>query len=35
MPSPASEWDPEPLLERPYDMEKNVRMFAEANARLT
>ena len=32
---PRSEWDPETLLERPYDMEKNVRLFAEANARLT
>jgi predicted metal-dependent enzyme (double-stranded beta helix superfamily) len=30
-----SEWDPETLLERPYDMEKNIRLFAEANARLT
>ena len=29
-----SEWDPETLLERPYDVEKNVRLFAEANARL-
>jgi predicted metal-dependent enzyme (double-stranded beta helix superfamily) len=30
-----SEWDPETLLERPYDMEKNIRLFEEANARLT
>lgn len=30
-----SEWDPETLLERPYDMEKNLRLFVEANARLT
>ena len=30
-----SEWDPETLLERAYDMEKNIRLFAEANARLT
>jgi hypothetical protein len=30
-----SEWDPETLLERAYDMEKNLRLFAEANARLT
>jgi predicted metal-dependent enzyme (double-stranded beta helix superfamily) len=29
-----SEWDPETLSERPYDVEKNVRLFAEANARL-
>jgi predicted metal-dependent enzyme (double-stranded beta helix superfamily) len=29
-----SEWDPETLLERAYDMEKNIRLFAEANARL-
>ncbi|HEV2101028.1 MAG TPA: hypothetical protein VGR45_19135 [Stellaceae bacterium] len=27
-----SEWDPETLTERRYDMEKNVRLFAEANA---
>jgi predicted metal-dependent enzyme (double-stranded beta helix superfamily) len=27
-----SEWDPETLLERPYDAEKNMRMFEEANA---
>jgi predicted metal-dependent enzyme (double-stranded beta helix superfamily) len=30
-----SEWDPETLSERPYDVEKNLRLFAEANARLT
>jgi predicted metal-dependent enzyme (double-stranded beta helix superfamily) len=30
-----SEWDPETLLERPYDVEKNIRLFAEANTRLT
>jgi predicted metal-dependent enzyme (double-stranded beta helix superfamily) len=30
-----SEWDPETLLERDYDMEKNLRLFEEANARLT
>jgi len=30
-----SEWDPETLLERGYDMEKNIRLFAEANTRLT
>src|SRR5438552_1531553 len=30
-----SEWDPETLLERAYDVEKNLRLFAEANARLT
>jgi predicted metal-dependent enzyme (double-stranded beta helix superfamily) len=28
-----SEWDPETLLERPYDAEKSMRMFEEANAR--
>jgi predicted metal-dependent enzyme (double-stranded beta helix superfamily) len=27
-----SEWDPETLLERPYDVEKNLRLFEEANA---
>jgi predicted metal-dependent enzyme (double-stranded beta helix superfamily) len=31
---PRSEWDPETLLERPYDMEKNLRLFSEANAVL-
>jgi len=30
-----SEWDAETLLEREYDMEKNTRLFAEANTRLT
>jgi predicted metal-dependent enzyme (double-stranded beta helix superfamily) len=29
-----SEWDPETLTERPYDIEKNMRLFTEANARL-
>ena len=29
-----SEWDPETLVERPYDIEKNMRLFTEANARL-
>jgi predicted metal-dependent enzyme (double-stranded beta helix superfamily) len=29
-----SEWDPETLLEKPYDLEKNMRLFQEANARL-
>ena len=28
-------WDAETLTERPYDMEKNIRLFAEANARYT
>ena len=28
-----SEWDAETLTERPYDMEKNIRLFTEANAR--
>ncbi len=27
-----SEWDPETLLERPYDVDKNLRLFEEANA---
>ena len=31
---PRSEWDPETLAERPYDVDKNMRLFAEANARL-
>ncbi len=29
-----SEWDPETLDERPYDIEKNMRLFQEANARF-
>jgi predicted metal-dependent enzyme (double-stranded beta helix superfamily) len=29
-----SEWDPETLLERPYDGDKNYRAFAEAEARF-
>ncbi len=29
-----SEWDPETLSERPYDVEKNMRLFQEANARF-
>ena len=29
-----SEWDPESLEERPYDIEKNVRYFEEANCAL-
>jgi len=29
-----SEWDPETLLERRYDVEKNMRLFEEANALL-
>jgi predicted metal-dependent enzyme (double-stranded beta helix superfamily) len=28
-----SEWDPETLLEERYDVEKNMRLFEEANAR--
>lgn len=31
---PRSEWDPEWLTERPYDVEKNIRLFKEANARF-
>jgi predicted metal-dependent enzyme (double-stranded beta helix superfamily) len=29
-----SEWDPETLMERAYDIDKNLRLFREANARL-
>jgi predicted metal-dependent enzyme (double-stranded beta helix superfamily) len=29
-----SEWDAETLTERPYDIEKNMRLFTDANARL-
>jgi predicted metal-dependent enzyme (double-stranded beta helix superfamily) len=29
-----SEWDPETLVERPYDIERNMRLFQEGNARL-
>lgn len=29
-----SEWDPETLLERPYDVEKNLQLFERANAHL-
>ena len=29
-----SEWDPEALTERPYDMKKNMRLFKEANERF-
>jgi predicted metal-dependent enzyme (double-stranded beta helix superfamily) len=29
-----SEWDPEDLTEQDYDIEKNMRLFEEANARL-
>ena len=28
------EWDPETLEEKPYDVEKNLRLFEEANARM-
>lgn len=31
--TPRSEWDPESLEERPYDVERARRLFAEANAR--
>lgn len=30
--TPRSEWDPETLQERPYDVDKALRMFEEANA---
>lgn len=29
-----SEWDPETLTERSYDIERNLRLFKEANARF-
>ena len=29
-----SEWDPETLIEAPYNLEKNMRLFKEANARF-
>ena len=29
-----SEWDPETLTERAYDVDKNMRLFKEANARF-
>ena len=31
--APRSEWDPETLLEKPYSVEKTLRMFEEANQR--
>ena len=31
---PRSEWDAESLVEAPYNLEKNMRLFEEANARL-
>jgi len=34
-PSPRSEWDPETLAERPWDIEHTKRLFAEAHARAT
>jgi len=33
-PEPRSEWDPETLIERPWDMEDTARRFAEAEARF-
>jgi len=33
-PTPRSEWDPETLVERPWDMEDTRRIFAEAEARF-
>jgi hypothetical protein len=33
-PRPRSEWDPETLVERPWDMEDTRRLFAEAEARF-
>ena len=30
-----SEWDPESLLEQPYNIEKNIRLFEEANVVLS
>ena len=32
--TPRSEWDPETLLEHPYDVEKLLRIFEESNALL-
>jgi len=32
-PSPRSEWDPETLVERPWDLEDTRRLFAQAEAR--
>ena len=32
--APRSEWDPQTLLEQRYDVEKNMRLFEEANALL-
>jgi predicted metal-dependent enzyme (double-stranded beta helix superfamily) len=32
--APRSEWDPETLAERRYDVEKNMRLFEDANARF-
>lgn len=32
--APRSEWEPETLTEQPYDIEKNMRAFQEANARF-
>jgi predicted metal-dependent enzyme (double-stranded beta helix superfamily) len=33
--TPRSEWDPDTLEERPYDIERAKKVFAEANARST
>jgi hypothetical protein len=30
--TPRSEWDPESLLEGPYDIAKNMQLFKDANA---
>jgi hypothetical protein len=32
-PRPRSEWDPETLVERPWDIEHTRRLFSEAEAR--
>lgn len=32
--TPRSEWDPESLLEGPYDVDKNMRLFEQSNTRL-
>jgi len=34
-PAPRSEWDPETLVERPWDIEHTRRLFADAHARAT
>lgn len=33
--TPRSEWDPETLLERPFDLEKNIQLFEISNAAIS